>query len=139
MAFKERLKEFIYAERLNNAKFAERIGVSRQNISQYTRGTLPNFDFFQKVVLKHQNIDLNWLISGKGSMYLKGKKEDESNNESMRANESLAHYNSKINKMNLEQIKWMQKKIDELLEENRKLNAQLRLNCIDEDLSKDVN
>lgn len=140
MKFKERISEFMYVERLNITDLANKIGVSKQNISQYRRGTLPNFDFFQKMALHFNNLDLNWLIAGRGEMYLNSKKEYTNNNQLSTVNETHENYKpSNKEKMNNNTLKWMQEKIDELMKENQLLtNELLHLNKNNVDQSKEA-
>lgn len=56
---------------ISAAKLAKRLDVSLGAIQQYEAGTRkPNCDFFEKIstVL---NINLNWLIADRGSMFIK--------------------------------------------------------------------
>lgn len=50
-------------------RFAEQIGVQRSSISHILSGrNKPSYDFLLKIAGKYPEIDLNWLISGKGEM-----------------------------------------------------------------------
>lgn len=51
-------------------KLANKLGVSLTSIQQYEAGTRkPNYEFLEKI---HSilNINLNWLVSGKGEMFI---------------------------------------------------------------------
>ena len=66
MDISNRIQELIRKNQLNAAKFADRIGVQRSNLSHVLTGrNKPGLDFIEKVLLEFPDIDANWLISGK--------------------------------------------------------------------------
>jgi transcriptional regulator with XRE-family HTH domain len=65
MDISNRLQELIRKNQLNAAKFADRIGVQRSNLSHVLTGrNKPGLDFIEKVLLEFPDVDANWLISG---------------------------------------------------------------------------
>ncbi len=65
MDIASRIQELIRKNQLNAAKFADRIGVQRSNLSHVLTGrNKPGLDFIEKVLIEFPNIDANWLISG---------------------------------------------------------------------------
>ncbi|MDD2984067.1 MAG: helix-turn-helix transcriptional regulator [Crocinitomicaceae bacterium] len=59
------IQELIRKNQLNAAKFADRIGVQRSNLSHVLTGrNKPGLDFIEKVLREFPDIDANWLISG---------------------------------------------------------------------------
>lgn len=65
MDISNRIQELIRKNQLNAAKFADRIGVQRSNLSHVLTGrNKPGLDFIEKVLLEFPDIDANWLISG---------------------------------------------------------------------------
>ena len=65
MDISNRIQELIRKNQLNAAKFADRIGVQRSNLSHVLTGrNKPGIDFIEKVLIAFPNIDANWLISG---------------------------------------------------------------------------
>lgn len=54
-------------------QFANLLGIAHQKIAQYEEGTLPRADFFE--ILKQQipTLNLNWLMSSEGDMFLNGE------------------------------------------------------------------
>lgn len=65
MDIANRIQELIRKNQLNAAKFADRIGVQRSNLSHVLTGrNKPGLDFIEKVLLEFPDIDANWLISG---------------------------------------------------------------------------
>lgn len=52
-----------------NTVFASLIGVSEANVRNYKSGVMPKSDFFEKVA-RSCDVNMNWLITGEGSMTL---------------------------------------------------------------------
>ncbi len=68
---KERLLELINVEKLSSSVFADEIGVQRSSVSHILSGrNKPGYDFLQKILIRFNNLNANWLINGDGSMYL---------------------------------------------------------------------
>lgn len=67
--FFERLKQMIdfYANG-RNTFFAEKIGMGESNVRSWLNGTLPKLDAIEKIARNSENISLEWLIMGEGSM-----------------------------------------------------------------------
>lgn len=67
---KDRLLKFLKEEKLSATRFADEIGVQRSSISHILSGrNKPSYDFIYKTLDKYSQINAEWLISGKGSMY----------------------------------------------------------------------
>ena len=67
---KDRLIKFLTAEGLTSAKLADIIDVQPSSISHILSGrNKPGFDFIYKILTKFSNLNAEWLIIGKGSMY----------------------------------------------------------------------
>lgn len=63
-----RLKEVIAHYKLSASNFADRIDVQRSSISHLLSGrNKPSLDFVMKVVDEFEEVDLYWLLYGKGS------------------------------------------------------------------------
>lgn len=67
--FFDRLKQMIdfYANG-RNTFFAEKIGMGESNVRSWLNGTLPKLDAIEKIARNCENISLEWLIMGEGSM-----------------------------------------------------------------------
>lgn len=66
----DRLLQFLEAEDLTSAQFADRLGINRSRISHILGGrNMPNYEFFSLFMQKFPNANIEWLISGKGKMY----------------------------------------------------------------------
>ena len=69
-----RLEQFLAAENITQSQFADTLGVARASISHLLAGrNKPSFDFIESVARCYPEINLEWLITGSGSMYKKGK------------------------------------------------------------------
>lgn len=80
---KERLEQFLKLESLSPARFSEIIGIQRSGLSHILSGrNKPGYDFFEKVLQKFPQLNIEWLISGKGKAY-KDAKNDNFNESSL--------------------------------------------------------
>ena len=67
-AFRERLEKILSHYDVNATAFAEEIGVQRSSISHLLSGrNKPSLDFVLKVIRRYPEVDLYWLLNGKGS------------------------------------------------------------------------
>ncbi len=65
--FSKRLQEVMDYYGLSASAFAERIGVQRSGISHILSGrNKPSLDFVMKVLEQFKEVDLYWLLNGKG-------------------------------------------------------------------------
>lgn len=66
----QRLQQFLSAENISQAQFADSIGVARASVSHVLAGrNKPGYDFIRSVSERYPKLSLEWLISGKGKMY----------------------------------------------------------------------
>ena len=66
--FISRLKEMIKHHQLSASQFADSIGVQRSSISHILSGrNKPSLDFILKVTNTYTDVDIYWLLNGKGS------------------------------------------------------------------------
>ncbi len=75
----ERIKKIIDAQNLSSSAFANEIGVQRSSVSHVLSGrNKPSLDFIIKIKERYPDVNLDWLLSGKGGMIsAKGKKDME--------------------------------------------------------------
>ena len=67
-AFVGRLEEILHFYGLTASSFADRIGVQRSSISHLLSGrNKPSLEFVMKVVKTFPEVNLYWLLNGKGS------------------------------------------------------------------------
>ena len=76
-AFSKRLKKILEYYQLSASAFAEKIQVQRSSISHLLSGrNKPSLDFVLKVLEEFKDVEMYWLLKGKGSFPKKQKKED---------------------------------------------------------------
>lgn len=65
-----RLQQFLSAENISQAQFADSIDVARASVSHVLAGrNKPGYDFIRSISVHYPRLNLEWLISGKGKMY----------------------------------------------------------------------
>lgn len=65
-----RLKQFLAAENITQAQFADSINVVRASVSHVLSGrNNPSYDFIKAVMLRYPRLNTEWLFFGKGKMY----------------------------------------------------------------------
>ncbi len=81
-----RLKQFLAAENITQAQFADTINVVRASVSHILSGrNNPSFDFIRAMMAHYPNLNMEWLMFGKGKMY---KNSPDSNAERLFSEES---------------------------------------------------
>jgi len=64
-----RIKQIIEKEKLSSTQFATEIGVQRSALSHVLSGrNKPSLDFMMKIKNRYPEINLDWLMLGKGKM-----------------------------------------------------------------------
>lgn len=65
----KRIKQIIDKEKLSPTQFASEIGVQRSALSHVLSGrNNPSLDFMMKIKTRYPEINLDWLLLGKGKM-----------------------------------------------------------------------
>lgn len=65
-----RLKQFLAAENITQAQFADTIDVVRASVSHVLAGrNNPSYDFLKALMSKYPRLNMEWLMLGKGKMY----------------------------------------------------------------------
>ena len=65
-----RLQQFLSAENLTQAQFADSLDVARASISHILAGrNKPGFDFIENLARHYPALNIEWFITGKGRMY----------------------------------------------------------------------
>ena len=65
-----RLKQFLAAENITQAQFADRIRIGKANVSHVLAGrNKPGYDFISAIMTGFPELNLNWLFFGTGKMY----------------------------------------------------------------------
>ena len=84
----KRLKEFRATKHLTSLEVANTLGIPVRTVGSYERGeVLPGSKFFNLLIQKF-DININWLISGRGTMFI--------NQSIPKDNDSLAHLQEEI-------------------------------------------
>lgn len=66
--FTNRIKQILLHHELTASQFADRIGVQRSSISHILSGrNKPSLDFVIKVTSEFKDVDMYWLLNGKGT------------------------------------------------------------------------
>lgn len=69
-----RLQQFLAAENISQAQFAETIGVARASVSHILAGrNKPGFDFLESMIRHYPSLNFEWLLTGQGKMYSHAK------------------------------------------------------------------
>lgn len=67
---KQRLEQFLSAENLTKAQFADSINVARAAISHIMAGrNNPSYEFIVNTMAAYPSLNIEWLLRGKGKMY----------------------------------------------------------------------
>lgn len=67
---KVRLQQFLAAENITQAQFAESVGVASASVSHILAGrNKPGYDFIVGTMSSYPKLNIEWLLSGKGKMY----------------------------------------------------------------------
>ncbi len=65
-----RLQQFLAAENITQSQFADTIGVARAGVSHVLAGrNKPGYDFIASTMQNFPNLNIEWLMFGKGKMY----------------------------------------------------------------------
>ena len=65
-----RLLQFPQAENITQTQLADTLSVARGSVSNILAGrNKPGYDFLESLILHYPNLNLEWLLSGKGKMY----------------------------------------------------------------------
>lgn len=65
-----RLKQFLAAENISQAQFADTIRVVRASVSHVLAGrNNPSYDFIRAIMDNYPSLNIEWLMLGRGKMY----------------------------------------------------------------------
>lgn len=122
--FIKRLEIILDYYGLNASLFADKIGVQRSSLSHLLSGrNKPSLDFILKIIAVFPDVDLYWILNGKGSF--------PKNNESISKNESIPPFPTLENS----------RQSDDLFTENKKenINPKLERKIIDNEMLPNAN
>lgn len=73
----KRLEQFLAAENISQAKFADEINVTRASVSHILAGrNNPSYDFLLETMRHYPALNIEWLLDGKGKMYKVGIRDE---------------------------------------------------------------
>ena len=79
-----RLKQFLAAENISQAQFADNINVVRASVSHVLSGrNNPSYEFIRSVMIKYPLLNMEWLMFGKGRMYKDATTAEEDRSENL--------------------------------------------------------
>lgn len=65
-----RLQQFLAAENMSQAQFADSINVARAGVSHIIGGrNKPSYEFIINTMKRYPELNIEWLLTGKGKMY----------------------------------------------------------------------
>lgn len=66
----KRLEQFLVAENITQSQLADKLGVARAGVSHVLAGrNKPGYEFIFNLTTNFPDLNLEWLITGKGKMY----------------------------------------------------------------------
>ena len=66
-----RLLQFLQAENITQTQLADTLSVARGSVSHILAGrNKPGYDFLESLLLHYPRLNIDWLITGKGRMYM---------------------------------------------------------------------
>jgi transcriptional regulator with XRE-family HTH domain len=79
---KERLTVLLHHLGMTASRFADEIGVQRSGISHILSGrNQPGYDFMVKTLHKFPEINIEWLLTGKGKMFKTEQEQSQNQNQ----------------------------------------------------------
>lgn len=80
MEIHNRIQKIIQSVSQSAAQFADEIGIQRSSVSHLISGrNKPSTDFLQKLLISFPQINVEWLLTGKGDMYRNSIQESNKN------------------------------------------------------------
>ena len=73
MSIAKRIKEIKLVLRLTSAELADKLDIPVRTIGSYERAEAQPSPKFLSALYENMNIDVNWLLSGRGNMFLTKK------------------------------------------------------------------
>lgn len=65
-----RLKQFLAAENITQAQFADSINIVRASVSHIlNKRNKPGYEFIVNTMKRYPDLNMEWLLTGKGKMY----------------------------------------------------------------------
>ena len=69
----KRLLQFLGAENITQSQLADTLNVAKASVSNILAGrNRPGYDFIESLMLHYPDLNIEWLITGRGKMYRSG-------------------------------------------------------------------
>jgi transcriptional regulator with XRE-family HTH domain len=73
-----RLLFFLQAQNISQSQFADTLSVARGSVSHILSGrNKPGYEFLESLALHYPSLNMDWLFTGKGSMFKKDASQGE--------------------------------------------------------------
>lgn len=111
-----RLKKLIKALNINQVSFARSLGMAQPNISRMVSGAgSVSVEVLNRIAAKYMEVNLHWLLTGNGEMFLNGRQDT-----SLQVNESQANYGKGKWEDLEERVAMLEKSVKQLLNDKGK-------------------
>lgn len=93
---KERIKQLMESQHMTQQTFAELIGISAGSLSSiFSERTKPTLNIVDAIMTKFTNLNLEWLMYGRGPMFKDQAHQDDDVSNSSQADTNIAHQQEK--------------------------------------------
>lgn len=120
MEIHERIRELRKMEKLSQTKFGEKLGVSKDVITNIEYGRVEPKQLLINYLCKTFNVNKKWLLTGEGEIYEISQEEDSLGKAladiSLSENEDLKNIAKKLTQLNEDKLELINKLIDNLIE-----------------------
>lgn len=120
MEIHERIRELRKMEKLSQTKFGEKLGVSKDVITNIEYGRVEPKQLLINYLCKIFNVNKKWLLTGEGEIYEISQEEDLLGKAladiSLSENEDLKNIAKKLTQLNEDKLELINKLIDNLIE-----------------------
>lgn len=90
---KQRLEQFLAAENISKAQFADKIRVARAAVSHIIAGrNNPGYEFIVNTMSEYPQLNIEWLLTGEGKMYKTADDEHTGDNFTLTSNSDNTTY-----------------------------------------------
>lgn len=115
--------------KLSQIALAKLLKCSQPNISDYEKGKISVPISALQIISKTYNINLNWLITGEGSMFMGEDEPCQPNRDKSKKDEVSVEYRQELERKlqeTQEELLRLRERVSELREENQELNDEIK-------------
>lgn len=121
----ERINQLMRKEGLSELQFAKRIGVPQSSVNGYLAGkNTPPTKFLTSVIAEFSDVSTEWLMRGKGAMYISDIPTDGDTEQVMDLKVQITQLTAELARLT-DKIAMMEKEAAYLEKENKALSANL--------------